>query len=194
MSYKIRPIRKLKGGIISKLAVVRVPSSKYNEFVSKPIHEDDLDEILKNAKWFIGTFDDGELEGAVDIIAKHFETHKVGGFIILHDFHFTACIINLEEYTCEYYDSFGKNPKEPINVFLHEVVKKLKPKYMLRFKINEKVNQNANTNNCGIFSVMFLINRLYKHRTFAESTDYDIMSSERRARKAGKILKSFGYI
>lgn len=191
--YKFRPLRKNKD-IIKAIAIKDTPKSNYKEYKSKALSDKELENILHSMPWFVGVFDELEFKKAPLIIYDHLLHHSIAGFIILYQFHFVAVIFNLKEYTLEYYDSFGKPPSRDTENMLLRLVKMINSKYLLKYKYNEIPNQNAHTNNCGLFAMHFLINRLVNHETFIEATNYDTRKGEKRVRKIGSILHNFGYI
>src|SRR5204863_297600 len=72
----------------------------------------------------------------------------------------------------EYMDSFGREVPSDILADIKLVVDALKPNTLLKLKVNRCVLQSDNSNNCGYFSMRYIIDRL-RGRSFSEATGYD---------------------
>ena len=59
----------------------------------------------------------------------------------------------------EYYDSFADEPSKEFLQNIKPLSYKWAPNKLLQFKINSVKKQNANSNNCGYFAILFLENR-----------------------------------
>jgi hypothetical protein len=72
----------------------------------------------------------------------------------------------------EYFDSFGREIPPDIQKDVKLVVDIMKPNTFLKLKSNHVILQNDSTNNCGYFSMRFLLDRL-RGKSFVESTGYE---------------------
>ena len=94
----------------------------------------------------------------------------------------------------EYYDSFGEEPPASLMKDLKGLIDKINPSTYLKFKINKIKQQSVTSDNCGIFSMQFLMDR-FNGKPFKECSGYsNVMESEAKANKIRKRLKSFGFI
>jgi hypothetical protein len=109
--------------------------------------------------------------------------------------HWVAVYIDTkQDKSIDYYDSFGRDPPEGIRAGLKRLIEKINPNTYLKFKINKCVQQRANSSNCGIFAMKFLIDR-FKGRKFITCSGYsEILKSEKSARNLAQKFKEFGYI
>lgn len=133
--------------------------------------DSELDEMLKKQDGYLGTI-------ASDEINKlKFMKDKDQGFIINTTTrdeggqHWQAVFISpLKSRTVEFYDSYGDDPEPELVDELSRIMKVIKPSGILKFKIN-KVKHQGNSNNCGWFSMKFLIDR-FNGKSFKEATGF----------------------
>lgn len=95
----------------------------------------------------------------IGIIFNLDEHHQSGS-------HWVSLMIDLGQKRICYYDSNGVEPNKNILHFINEIIHKMKNvfKKKIKFNINKTVHQRTNTE-CGMFSMMFLINYL-KYNNF----------------------------
>lgn len=90
----------------------------------------------------------------------------------------------------EYYDSFAKDPPAKFVRDLKNLVDKINPKMLLKFKVNRVVDQKVTTDTCGIHAAMFLEGRM-NGVPFKEVTGYNQAKAEGKAdifRKTFKLV------
>jgi hypothetical protein len=89
--------------------------------------------------------------------------------------HWVAYFINVPEGEINYYDSLVENngmpPPESMKG-LKKIVDKINPEFYLKLKNNLCRYQNPKSNNCGYFSLKFLLDR-YNNIPFRECSGYD---------------------
>lgn len=99
--------------------------------------------------------------------------------------------IYLTPNTLEYYDPLGAEPNELFMKNIKHVLDKW-TNTPLQFKINRIRYQRTNSNNCGYFSMHFLVNR-YKGKKFKDVTGYtklvQSLQGERDIKRFKKQLK-----
>ena len=106
--------------------------------------------------------------------------------------------------TVEFYDSFGEEPTKHQLKAIKMIVDKLKADTYLKLKVNKMKKQSANSDNCGWFSMKFLIDR-YRGKSFQEASGYNeqlksaVGRGETEIRKfksmyGGCNCEKFGYI
>jgi hypothetical protein len=71
-----------------------------------------------------------------------------------------------------YYDPFGKDIPPNMQKALNPLAEKIDPDNLMKLKISRVQQQNFNTENCGFFSMNFLLNILSRHKSFADATGY----------------------
>jgi hypothetical protein len=89
--------------------------------------------------------------------------------------HWVAYFINIPEGEINYYDSLVENngmPSAESMKGLKKIIDKINPEFYLKFKNNLCRFQNPKSNNCGYFSLKFLLDR-YSNIPFRECTGYD---------------------
>jgi hypothetical protein len=89
--------------------------------------------------------------------------------------HWVAYFINVPEGEINYYDSLVENngmPSAESMKGLKKIIDKINPEFYLKFKNNLCRFQNPKSNNCGYFSLKFLLDR-YSNIPFRECTGYD---------------------
>lgn len=187
---KYRPLRK-NFSIIKKISFTKPKKKQYN-YITRALLDEDIERIGRSlGVIFKGVFNFNFNEDINKLMNISLSGEMA--FIILHDFHYTAVYINSLD-AVEFYDSFGRYPPTIINYIIHYIIKRLKPHYLLKYKINLIRNQRKNNNNCGIYALQFLINRIRNNLSFKEATNYKINEATRITNQKGAILKKFGYI
>lgn len=105
--------------------------------------------------------------------------------------HWVAYFINIPEKEINYYDSLVENngmpPPESMKG-LKKIIDKINPEYYLKFKNNLCRYQNPKSNNCGYFSLKFILDR-YNNIPFTECTGYDRVKNEYG--EGEKMIKKF---
>jgi len=89
--------------------------------------------------------------------------------------HWVAYYINVPDGEINYYDSLVENngmPSAESMKGLKKIIDKINPEFYLKFKNNLCRYQNPKSNNCGYFSLKFLLDR-YSNIPFRECTGYD---------------------
>jgi hypothetical protein len=89
--------------------------------------------------------------------------------------HWVAYFINVPDGEINYYDSLVENngmPSAESMKGLKKIIDKINPEFYLKFKNNLCRFQNPKSNNCGYFSLKFLLDR-YSNIPFRECTGYD---------------------
>lgn len=89
--------------------------------------------------------------------------------------HWVAYFINVPEGEINYYDSLVENngmPSAESMKGLKKIIDKINPEFYMKFKNNLCRYQNPKSNNCGYFSLKFLLDR-YSNIPFRECTGYD---------------------
>jgi hypothetical protein len=98
-----------------------------------------------------------------------------------------------------YYDPFGKDVPFEMLQGLKQISNKIAPDKMLKFKVNSIQHQDIKTDNCGYFSIKFLLDILTRGKSFAQATGYDekIKDQSKQREKEIENLKGkapFNYI
>ena len=80
--------------------------------------------------------------------------------------HWVALMIDLGKKCICYYDSNGVNPNKNISGFIKNIMKKMEKHFKKKIKLNiNKIEHQKSNTECGMFSMMFLINYL-KYNNF----------------------------
>ena len=112
--------------------------------------------------------------------------------------HWIAVLIDLDnDLSVEYFDSFGREPPKKFMKEIKKLIDKLRPHSYLKFKTNRVQLQDKNTQNCGFFSMKFLIDRLKNNVSFKNATGYknEIIDNSIEGENNIQSLKNkFGYI
>jgi LmbE family N-acetylglucosaminyl deacetylase len=114
--------------------------------------------------------------------------------------HWVAVWIDpVQDKSVEYYDSFSRAPPPSLMKDIKHIVDKINPDVFLKFKQNRVVQQSADSDNCGQFSMRFLMDRM-RGKSFSESTGFDekmkmhaVAKNEKEIEKLKK-LPPFTYI
>ena len=98
-----------------------------------------------------------------------------------------------------YYDPFGKDVPYEMLQGLKLVSNKIAPDKMLKFKVNSIQHQDIKSDNCGFFSMKFLLDILTRGKSFSQATGYDdkIKDQSKQREKEIENLKGkapFNYI
>jgi hypothetical protein len=157
-----------------------------------PLSTDEIDNMLKNTKGFIGTYPANFLK----FLPKRLP--KVFSFIMNTDpsnkpgEHWVAIRVDTrDENVVEYYDSFGEEPSKNFMKQLKKLINTLDVPIYLKLKINRIKDQNTNTNSCGWFAMNFIINRNLG-KPFRECSGYD--DSVAGEDNVEKMKSKFGYV
>lgn len=91
----------------------------------------------------------------------------------------------------EFFDSFGKPPPTKVKKDIKGLVNKMKPETMLLYKWNKVIQQNNNSNTCGLHAMNFLMKRL-NGQSFIEATGYNKSKPKNQSRKyENEVSKKF---
>jgi hypothetical protein len=131
---------------------------------AKPLYNDEIDEAMEQYPDFGGTIARDEINKILDLVKPQ---SRIGWIMNLDKStgkgtHWVACLVDARptgSLTAEYYDSFGRRCPNDILRGIMKVVKKMDSPHFLKFKENRITFQNVKTDNCGYFSVMFLVDR-----------------------------------
>ena len=159
----------------------------------KGLTDQDINEMMKDYKNFVGCFAADEM----DMIPLK----KKFGFIINTEprkkksGHWVACFIDTSKaMTCEYYDSFAEQPSKKFLKGLKNIVDELNPSVYLKLKINKIRNQKTSSGDCGWHSMAFLINR-FNNVPFVECSGFsDYNKGLSDVEKVKKKYPAFNYI
>tara|TARA_R100000951_G_C2651918_1_gene184651 strand:+ start:2791 stop:5055 length:2265 start_codon:yes stop_codon:yes gene_type:complete len=94
------------------------------------------------------------------------------------------------DYSIEYFDSFGREPPKETLQDITKIIKKLKPKKHMKLKINRIENQDKSSVSCGLIAMRFIMDRI-RGKNFKKATGYGIKKSEDMAEK---MYERFNYI
>jgi len=107
--------------------------------------------------------------------------------------HWVAVYIDtVKDKSVEYYDPLGDPPDKNFDTDIMQIINKLKPKNMLKYKINSVANQDA-SDNCGEHCMKF-INDRYSGKSFTDTTGYKEIKNQQNVSKKEADLAKFGYI
>jgi hypothetical protein len=131
-------------------------------------------------------------------------SNKVMNFIINKDkrgqagSHWCAVFIDsLIDKNCCYYDPLGNPPSKEVERDLRDLVKRINPKYKLKFKINTMKNQRDDTDTCAWQCIRF-IRDMSKGDTFKKATGFCAKhngdNSNHFEEKSVKLANRFGWI
>jgi len=105
--------------------------------------------------------------------------------------HWVGLFFDFVNHELDYYDSYAEEPPVLLLKELDQLIDRINPDHLLKFKYNRIVQQRANSDTCGWFVMKFLINRM-KGLPFKDATGYsEIMKSEK---KIQKFKNKFGHI
>lgn len=114
--------------------------------------------------------------------------------------HWVAVYLDAEsggDYTLEYYDSTGEEPSDSFRKQVKDLVDKIDPDLMLKFKINKIREQSLSklSTNCGYLAMSFLMKR-YAGYPFKEcSVQNDVKRAQERVKKLeANLKKRFDFI
>ena len=106
--------------------------------------------------------------------------------------HWVSVYVDIkEDMSIEYYDSFARDPPAEFMKQIKKLIDKLGVNVYLKLKINNVIEQNSKTSNCGWFAMNFLSSR-FQGDSYKEATKYD--KSKDGERKIETLKKKFGYI
>jgi hypothetical protein len=142
-----------------------------------------IDEIMKPYKEFLGTIPS---DGIPSLISQVKPNTRIC-FIMNSDptgepgSHWVAVLVDNRKdgsHSIEFYNPLGiRDRRRLTSSFLTDIVpllEKINPEERpLKLKENLIADQNNTSNNCGQFSIRFLLDRLTRNKTFAEATGYD---------------------
>ena len=161
----------------------------------------DINNIMFPFNYYIGCFSNDQ----IDKIIKYIKKNDLSKFcFILNTLnykdnkkigHWVSIYGDLtDEYTLEYYDSFGNEPNKELKRKLKNLIADLQPDYYLKFKINKQKEQGNNNFLCGYFAIKFLIERL-NNISFKEATKYKtIKENENDIEEFKDFYKKFKFI
>jgi hypothetical protein len=164
------------------------------------LYDYEINKVMKSyrSKGYLGTFSYDEV---ADISKLVNPSMKTVSFIYNTDKstgkgkHWRAVFIKLND-SVEHYDSYGDDPTPYFNVMIKKVIDKMKPKMMMKYKINRIQEQGSITSSdCGYFCMAFLMDR-YNNIPFKECTGYsNVMKSAKKIKiYKNKINKKFDLI
>jgi len=163
-----------------------------NQKRGQPLSTDEIDNMLKSTRGFIGTYPADFLKFLPQKLPKVFS------FVMNTDLssgpgrHWVAVRIDTrDENVVEYYDSFGKEPSKRFMKQLKQLVNKLDVPVYLKLKINAIKEQNTSTNNCGWHAMNFIINRNLG-KPFRQCSGYD--DSQNGEGRIDTLKNKFGYV
>jgi len=96
----------------------------------------------------------------------------------------------------EYYNSFGTHADKTILKGVKQIANRLQANTYLVFKETRIQAQNNSTANCGLFAAKFIIDRLGRHKSFAQATGFDDRiknESAKGERSIAKFKKQVGF-
>jgi hypothetical protein len=193
----------------SSLAVTSEKSEKEGKSTDKPeegseqtgkgkpipggLYSDQIEKIMNRYKNFQGVYASNEL--------NELPTRKRMGFIMNLDpnyksgSHWVGVYIDTEkDMSVEYYDSFGDPPTKNFMKDIKKIIDKINPDVYLKFKVNKIKRQSANSDNCGIFAIKFLMDR-FQGKPFVDCSGYsDVVNGEKEIKKLRTKFQEFGYI
>jgi len=172
------------------------PKTKGSGKVGGGLWNDQLEKIMNRYNNFSGVY---PIDKIKDIPIKE-QTKKIGFIMNLSKSdqkgsHWVGVYIDPKvDKSIEYFDSFGDDPPKEFMTNIKHLINKINPDTYLKFKVNRVVQQSAKSNNCGILSAKFLMDRM-EGIPFKECTKFnDVKNGERTANKLRKEFKEFGYI
>lgn len=152
------------------------------------LYDYQIDEIMKNIKYYIKTISYDELPEMINNIIKN-KIYK-GSFIMnlskrddkkgYH--HWISIYWDVDEndknsiMSVCYYDSYGEKPNDYIDKYLKKMIDGLDISYYVKYKYNLVENQK-NSNLCGVFAISFIL-RMLSGLEFKDATDYNIMNDK----------------
>ena len=184
-------------GIIQGVSQVASGKNKYLKYTGDGLANDEIENMMKkfkNNKYkFMGVF-----PANFDKYLKSKKLPHRFSFIMNLDndkkrgSHWVSVLVDLKnDLSVEYYDSFGREPSDDFIKRIQKIINILKPNTYLKFKINTVENQDSNTNNCGFFSMKFILDR-NSGKSFKHSTGFN--NSINGEKSINKFKKQFGYI
>lgn len=172
---------KMKGGLWTNQINKIMESSKY---YIDTIANNELDEILNYI------YNNNILKGCFIMNTLNSYDHSVGHWVAIY-----YDVSNDGEYILEYYDPFGNDPdnKKLIDKF-KKLFEKLNIDAYVKVKINKIKQQSISSNNCGWFSIKFLLERL-NGISFKDATKYKkISKNEDDITEIKKHYNKYGFI
>lgn len=162
-----------------------------------------INKIMQANKYYIDTIAADEIDDIINYIEKN---KILRGCFIMNTLkstdkgvgHWVAVYYDVRpdgEYTCEYYDPFGENPKD------NNLIKKLKKMFenmqidaYVKCKINQVKQQSISSSNCGWYCIKFILERI-NDISFKEATKYKkIGQNEQDIKQIKKNYNKYGFI
>ena len=162
-----------------------------------------INKIMQANKYYIDTIAADEIDDIINYIEKN---KILRGCFIMNTLksidkgvgHWVAVYYDVRpdgEYTCEYYDPFGENPKDD------NLIKKLKKMFenmqidaYVKCKINQVKQQSISSSNCGWYCIKFILERI-NDISFKEATKYKkIGQNEQDIKEIKKNYNKYGFI
>ena len=187
--------------IITNMPLHKSPIKRemgYGLVDSKPgLYNLEIDKLMSkyNNKGFLGVYPINQLS----YIHLPSNKHSSYSFIlnnIPHNVkmgHFISVMISPGK--LEYYNPLGMNPKREFMRLIGSVMRKLKIKLPVQFKINQIRYQSTRSSNCGYFAMRFL-QRRYEGEDFKTASGFTrymtIRKSEKSINKYKDKIKEFG--
>lgn len=162
------------------------------------LYDSEIDELMKSTPSYSGTIAADEMDSLpvkdkMCFVMNTDNSNEPGR-------HWVAVYIDKnKDKEVNYYDPFGDPPTNQTLKGLKQIVDKMDPDTLLKFKINSVKNQDVNSDTCGWHSMNFLKERSngssFKEATGFESQDKQDNSSEREQKMENiKKQAGFGYI
>ena len=191
MSSIIRPLR--KGKVENIINLIKKPkTNKKFHYKTQYIYNDEIDNVLNKTHNYLGCF------FPADLAKFKFPTDlnkNIYSFVVLYKNHFRAVVIdNKYSFSFMYFDPLGRRPEPTLNKIFKAIIAKIKPKYLLKYKINLIQNQRENSKDCGLYAIKFIVDIMEKGKSWIQATNFKINESETEVKKIGSVLKSFGFI
>lgn len=162
--------------------------------VMKGLFNDQIDNIMKKYKSFLGTISRDEVD--TKIIPQLKEGMK-GCYIQNLDpsyksgSHWCAIFFDpVDSKSIEWYDSFARACPDDIRQQLKQIAKIIAPHEYLKLKINHIVDQRSNSESCGYLCIIFLKRRL-SGQDFSKATHYSSINDAEK--KALQLKQQVGY-
>lgn len=166
--------------------------------LGKPISESEIKNYLYNVNNFYGCIDVDKLGefkfpssnfwGIIVFIPHKLEKDiRTGHWVALtfdNQYYFQVC----------FFDSFGRSPQQLkigniIEDFIARWIEYIKPKLLLKYKINGVKLQKGEEKTCGSYVIQFIIDILINKKNFKEASNYTDSILKRE-----KLIKRFNYI
>jgi hypothetical protein len=171
-----------------------IPGSGEQNGLGGGLYTDQIEKAMSKVHNFIGCVASDEFPKLLNSIKPHTKV----GFISNIDTsqqsgsHWIGIVLNgtdkdPDAHSIMYYDPFGKDMPDNMQKELKDLAEKIDPNTLMLTKINRVDQQSIHSDNCGYFSMLFVMNILTRNMSFSQATGHKDLIQNKSKEYEAKI-------